>query len=316
MPYGLLARNSGAALEIFKAPPVPEAVKLTQGETVRFGAWRVALNSGVKGEFSYRLSLPGPLEVTAWRSSDRMLGEDYGTGLGTYFTKAFEGLGGEVKSENFPEGTSDFSAYIQNAVAYGADVIFAPSATTYASLIIGQAAKSGVTIPVCAGDTWESSVILDAQKGTDQTVYCSTFFDENDKSGSAADFVKGFKEWLNADAQRKTNNGGNDIVAAVSALGYDAYMLRTITGLVKAESGSIQWNGTELLGQPVDRIISEGIAMEPRTGIRPMASPVFSLPVRSLVAWPNAPMGPAPVARPRDISPIMPVEPIRATKMK
>ncbi|MET0017640.1 tRNA lysidine(34) synthetase TilS [Oscillibacter sp.] len=72
LPYGLLARNSGAALEIFKAPPVPEAVKLTQGETVRFGAWRVALNSGVKGEFSYRLSLPGPLEVTAWRSSDRM----------------------------------------------------------------------------------------------------------------------------------------------------------------------------------------------------------------------------------------------------
>jgi len=40
-------------------------------------------------------------------------------------------------------------------------------------------------------------------------------------------------------------------------------MLRTITGLVKAESGSIQWNGTELLGQPVDRIISEGIAMSP-----------------------------------------------------
>ena len=40
-------------------------------------------------------------------------------------------------------------------------------------------------------------------------------------------------------------------------------MLRTITGLVKAESGSIQWNGTELLSQPIDQIISEGIAMSP-----------------------------------------------------
>lgn len=40
-------------------------------------------------------------------------------------------------------------------------------------------------------------------------------------------------------------------------------MLRTITGLVKAESGSIQWNGSELLGLPVDGIISEGIAMSP-----------------------------------------------------
>lgn len=153
-----------------------------------------------------------------------MLGEDYGSGLGTYFTNAFKKLGGDVKAESFPEGTSDFSAYIQNAISYGADVIFAPSATTYASLIIGQAASAGCKIPITGGDTWESSVILDAQKGTDLSVYVSTFFDENDKSGAASTFVKGFKEWLNADSQHKTDNGGNDIVAAVSALGYDAYM--------------------------------------------------------------------------------------------
>lgn len=39
--------------------------------------------------------------------------------------------------------------------------------------------------------------------------------------------------------------------------------LRTITGLVKADSGSIQWNGTELIGQSIDHIISEGIALSP-----------------------------------------------------
>ena len=39
--------------------------------------------------------------------------------------------------------------------------------------------------------------------------------------------------------------------------------LRTITGLVTAQSGSIQWNGEELLGKPIDRIISAGIAMSP-----------------------------------------------------
>jgi branched-chain amino acid transport system substrate-binding protein len=153
-----------------------------------------------------------------------MLGEDYGSGLATYFANAFKKQGGEVKSEAFPEGTSDFSAYIQNAISYGADVIFAPSATTYASLIISQAASAGCKIPITAGDTWESSVILDAQKGTNLKVYVSTFFDENDKSGVAATFVSGFKAWLNADSQHKTDNGGNDIVAAVSALGYDAYM--------------------------------------------------------------------------------------------
>ena len=36
-------------------------------------------------------------------------------------------------------------------------------------------------------------------------------------------FVSGFKAWLNANPDKKTNNGGNDIVAAVSALGFDGY---------------------------------------------------------------------------------------------
>ncbi|WP_295857341.1 ABC transporter ATP-binding protein [uncultured Oscillibacter sp.] len=39
--------------------------------------------------------------------------------------------------------------------------------------------------------------------------------------------------------------------------------LRTITGLVRATSGSIQWNGSELTGQSIDHIISEGIALSP-----------------------------------------------------
>ena len=39
--------------------------------------------------------------------------------------------------------------------------------------------------------------------------------------------------------------------------------LRTISGLVKASSGSIQWNGEELLGKPIDQITSAGIAMSP-----------------------------------------------------
>lgn len=104
-------------------------------------------------------------------------------------------------------------------------MIFAPCATTYAAQIITQAASAGFDKPITAGDTWESSVILDAQKGTSVQVYCSTFFDENDDSGAAKEFVTGFKEWLNADSQKLTNNGGNDIVAAVSALGYDGYMV-------------------------------------------------------------------------------------------
>ena len=39
--------------------------------------------------------------------------------------------------------------------------------------------------------------------------------------------------------------------------------LRTISGLVKASAGSIQWNGEELLGKSVDKIIASGIALSP-----------------------------------------------------
>ena len=155
-----------------------------------------------------------------------MLGDDYTVGLAKNFVSAFEAAGGTVVgNETFTEGTADFSAYLNNAVAAGADVIFSPSATTYAAQIIKQAASLGLKLPILAGDTWENSAISDAQKGTDIKVYCSTFFDENDDSGLAKEFVAGYKKWLNADKQNLTNNGGNDVVAAVSALGYDAYMM-------------------------------------------------------------------------------------------
>jgi len=153
------------------------------------------------------------------------LGDDYTTGLATYFAKAFEAMGGTVINEQFTEGTSDYTAYLNNAINGGADVIFSPTSTTVASLLINQAASMNITMPLLAGDTWESSVILDAAKGTNLIICMSTFFDENDGNAIAAEFVQGFKAWLNANPDKKTNNGGNDIVAAVSALGYDAYMV-------------------------------------------------------------------------------------------
>ena len=169
------------------------------------------------------------------------VGDDYSTGLGFYFQQAFEALGGEVIAETFIEGNSDFTAFLTKAINEGCDFFFAPSSTTSASLIIDQAASATVTFPIAAGDTWESSVILDAAKGKNVEVYCSTFFDENDDAAAAAEFVKGFKEWLNADAGNLNNNGGNDIVAAVSALGFDAYnvALAAIEAAGSADSKAI-----------------------------------------------------------------------------
>ena len=55
-----------------------------------------------------------------------------------------------------------------------------------------------------------------------------------------------------------------EIVTLIGANGAGkSTTLRTIAGLVKAASGSVMWNDEELLGKPIDKIVSSGIAMVP-----------------------------------------------------
>ncbi len=147
------------------------------------------------------------------------LGNDYDQGLINYFAEAAEALGMTVITESFPEGNSDFTSYLTNAKNAGADVIFAPCSTSYAQLIIEQASAQGIEMPILAGDTWDSNVILAAAAGTDLDIYVSTFYAE----GGDTNFEEGFRAWINADSTNLTNNGGDDTIAAVSVMGYDAY---------------------------------------------------------------------------------------------
>ncbi len=147
------------------------------------------------------------------------LGNDYDQGLINYFAEAAEALGITVITESFPEGNSDFTSYLANAINAGADAIFAPCSTSYAQLIIEQASAQGITIPLLAGDTWDSNVILSAAAGTSLDIYISSFYAE----GGDTTFEDGFRTWLNADSNNLTNNGGDDTIAAVSVMGYDAY---------------------------------------------------------------------------------------------
>jgi len=147
-----------------------------------------------------------------------MLGSDYDQGLVYYFTEAFEALGGTVVKEDFPEGSANFVSYVNNAKAAGAGVIFAPVSTNYAQLIIEAASAQGFEGALLGSDTWDNNMVLESAQGKTVQVNITTFYQE-----SGSEFDTGIKEWINANEDAKTNNGGNDMVSAVTAMGYDAY---------------------------------------------------------------------------------------------
>jgi branched-chain amino acid transport system substrate-binding protein len=149
------------------------------------------------------------------------LGNDYDQGLINYCKEAAEKLGIKVITESFPKDNSDFTSYLNNAKKAGAQAIFAPCSIQYAQLIVEQSAAQGIDIPLLGSDTWDNNTIVGATKGKDVQVYVSTFYQE----GANPDFEKGIKEWINGDAKNLENNGGNDMLAAVTVMGYDAYMV-------------------------------------------------------------------------------------------
>ena len=153
------------------------------------------------------------------------LGDDYSTGLANYFKKQFEALGGTiVDDEQFQTNQSDFKAILTNVKNAEAEAIFAPSSIATAPLIIKQARELGIDALFMAGDTWYNTTIIDnAGAENCEGMVVSTFFDEADETPVVADFVKGYKEWMNADDDRISKNGGNDSVVGNTVLAFDAY---------------------------------------------------------------------------------------------
>ena len=146
-------------------------------------------------------------------------GNEYDQGLIAFFEQAFTAAGGTVIKDSFPKNNSDFTSYLNKAKSEGAEVIFTPVSIAYATQIITQAAKLGIDIPFLGSDTLDDNKVLEAAKGTDVQLYVSTFYQE----GGNPEFDEGIKNYINTNADAKTANGGDDTIAAVTAMGYDAY---------------------------------------------------------------------------------------------
>ena len=168
-------------------------------------------------------------------------GDDYSAGFGNYFSEAMKEGGAACDTVTFQTGETDFSTIMANIKSKGYDGIFAPVSIETAPLIINQARENGVDCQIMAGDTWDDSSIASRAGENANGVFFSCFFDQTDTSNAAgAEFVKGFLEWVNADATRIENNGGKDnggdvAISSVTPCGYDAYMA-AYNALLKAQS--------------------------------------------------------------------------------
>lgn len=143
---------------------------------------------------------------------------DYAVGLANYFTENFKKLTNDqdciVAIANYNTGDQDFSAQLTNIKAKNPDVIFAPGNFTESALVISQARKLGITCPIIGGDTWETQEFLDIGKEAVEGVVFSTFFaTEKPITDESQKFLDEYRKAYEKEP------------AAVTALGYDAYIL-------------------------------------------------------------------------------------------
>jgi len=144
---------------------------------------------------------------------------DYAVGLASFFKQEFVKLTGDpnavVEISNYQTGDNDFSAQLTNVKSKNPDVIFAPGNFTESALIIKQAKKLGIKTPFIGGDTWETDEFLKVGGAEVEGAVFSTFFDPSvTLTPESTKFLDAYKKAY-PDKQP----------AAVTALGYDAYIL-------------------------------------------------------------------------------------------
>jgi branched-chain amino acid transport system substrate-binding protein len=94
------------------------------------------------------------------------------------------------------------------------DVIFAPGNFTESALVIKQARQLGIKTPIIGGDAWEAPEFIEIGGEAVNDVVFSTFFaSEKPITAESTTLIDNYKKEYNKEP------------AAVTALGYDAYLI-------------------------------------------------------------------------------------------
>ncbi len=148
----------------------------------------------------------------------REISNDYAVGLGKFFEDAFIELTGDPNSivaiADYQTGDQDFTSQLLNVNSKNPDVIFAPGNFTESALVVRQAKEQGISVPFIGGDTWETPEFIDIGSKQVEGVVFSTFFtSEVPITSESETFLAAYRNKYSKEP------------AAVTALGYDAYIL-------------------------------------------------------------------------------------------
>lgn len=136
---------------------------------------------------------------------------DYSRGLQLYFKRSFEGLGGEIVTEqSYTQGDRDFSGQLTAIRSANPDVIYVPGYYGEVGVIANQTRQLGMKAPLLGGDGWDAPQLWELGGDSLNGSFISNHYSVDDPSPAIQKFVADYKSRFNV------------VPDALAALGYDA----------------------------------------------------------------------------------------------
>ena len=196
--------------QIPSVSPTATSPLVTQGKRYAF---RACFIDPFQGEVAARFAIKELKARTASIIIDHS--QDYSVGLGNFFEKEFEKLGGKIVSKTFIQtGDQDFSAQLSSIAANQADLIYAPIYYTEDALMAKQARDLGIKTPIMTGDGAQADQLIEIGGKAVEGMYLTGHFHKDALTGERA------KEFSKLYAAKYKED-----VSAFTALGADAYFL-------------------------------------------------------------------------------------------
>ena len=146
------------------------------------------------------------------------MSNDYAVGLGNFFTRSFEKLGGKVVANlKYSSGDQDFTAQLTELISKNPDIVFMPAYFAEGAIIMKQARELGAKFRLMGADAMDNP---DTVKIGGKAVegFLHTTFPYDPTMEQMSEEAKRFTEaWKKAYPDKETNVNG--------ALGYNCYFL-------------------------------------------------------------------------------------------